>query len=502
MRRGSKLVLLCSAAVVGLVAYFAGWAVSSPVGSSADETRHLASIWCGESGATIECPSSGGQTLNVRLPRLLAEGLQCMGRRLDDAANCQYEIESTEVIEIDYPGYDNYPGLYYDVARLLVGEDLVPSVLRIRVTNGALFALMSVFVLALSRSRSRHALIAMVCVLWAPVSFLVPSVNPSSWSITSSIFLSLSAVLAVEAAEVGRYRSMTSPVFIALVSLVMIAASRYDALLAAPAIVVLAAAIVKRHERACTSLTRKTRLVLTSLAMLSFVLLTILFRFLAVFNDSVEGPPRHHQTVLFHNVFEFPRYVSGFWGADPWNISAQQGMQVPFITQMLSAGITMSILHMAWKRHTGWPRRYFASACGLFACVVLSLHQSAMFYIPKLIQPRYFLPVVIGFIVVFVFSVRADVPSRLLRVVLFLTVLGQSVVLYQNFRRYVIGLREVGNDDLGCLVCSMEDVGWWWTNTSIPPAAVWGVATLGLGVALTAFYQVSQMLSEKSASSS
>ena len=125
-----------------------------------------------------------------------------------------------------------------------------------------------------------------------------------------------------------------------------------------------------------------------------------------------------------------------------------------------------------------------------------------MFYIPKLIQPRYFLPVVIGFIVVFVFSVRADVPSRLLRVVLFLTVLGQSVVLYQNFRRYVIGLREVGNDDLGCLVCSMEDVGWWWTNTSIPPAAVWGVATLGLGVALTAFYQVSQMLSEKSASSS
>jgi hypothetical protein len=69
-----------------------------------------------------------------------------------------------------------------------------------------------------------------------------------------------------------------------------------------------------------------------------------------------------------------------------------------------------------------------------------------------------------------------------------LTFVGQSLVLYQNFRRYVIGLREVGNDDLGCMACSMEDIGWWWSNFRIVPVVIWGVAVIGFGMAMSAVY--------------
>jgi len=489
MKRSVRGALLFLAVSVGFSLYFFGWALSSPLGSSADESRHLTSILCGEVGGRELCEKTGGQTLNVRVPTLVAEGLQCMEGRLDDAANCQAAIGDREFTEVNYPGYDNYPGIFYEVLQLLVGEDVTSSVVLIRVMNGLVFSLLFAAIVTLTWTKRHFIGISVIMVLWSPVSFLIPSVNPSSWSITGAILLPIAIVLLLDAARAKAARSMVVPAVVGALSIGIVASARFDALLAIP---ILLATTILYYKLSPIPTSTQNRWVRTKwligLPVISFFLFTVMFRFLGIFDDPFEGPPRHHQTVLAHNLAELPNYLLGFVGADPWNVSAQQGMRVPAITQMTSVAVVILVMVTAWSRHSVLSRRVFVSATMTVISAVLALHQSAMFYMPKLIQPRYFMPMMIGCLVAFVVTALGHVSKSTLQWCVGLTFVGQSLVLYQNFRRYVIGLREVGNDDLGCMACSMEDIGWWWANFRIMPVVIWGVAVIGFGVAMGAVY--------------
>jgi len=489
MTRSIRGALLFIAISVGFSLYFFGWALSSPVGSSADESRHLTSILCGDAGGRELCEKTGGQTLNVRIPTLVAEGLQCMEGQLDNAANCQSAIDDREFTEVKYPGYDNYPGTFYEVLRLLVGEDVTRSVVLIRVMNGLVSSLLFAAIVTLARTKRHFIAISVIMVLWSPVSFLIPSVNPSSWSITGAILLPISMVLLLDAARAKAARSMIVPAVIGALSIGIMVSSRFDALLAVP---ILLATTILYYKLSPIPTSTQSHWVRTmwfiGLPVISFFLFTVIFRLLGIFDDPFEGPPRHHQTVLAHNLAELPNYLLGFVGADPWNVSAQQGMRVPAITQMTSVAVVILVVVTAWSRHSVLSRRVFVSATMTVISAVLALHQSAMFYMPKLIQPRYFMPIMIGCLVAFVVTALGHVSKSTLQWCVSLTFVGQSLVLYQNFRRYVIGLREVGNDDLGCMACSMEDIGWWWANFRIMPVVIWGVAVIGFGVAMGAVY--------------
>jgi len=489
MTRSIRGALLFIAISVGFSLYFFGWALSSPVGSSADESRHLTSILCGDAGGRELCEKTGGQTLNVRIPTLVAEGLQCMEGQLDNAANCQSAIDDREFTEVKYPGYDNYPGTFYEVLRLLVGEDVTRSVVLIRVMNGLVSSLLFAAIVTLARTKRHFIAISVIMVLWSPVSFLIPSGNPSSWSITGAILLPISMVLLLDAARAKAARSMIVPAVIGALSIGIMVSSRFDALLAIPILITTAILCFKLSLMSTSSQSHWVRTMwFIGLPVISFFAFTVIFRLLGIFDDPFEGPPRHHQTVLAHNLAELPNYLLGFVGADPWNVSAQQGMRVPAITQMTSVAVVILVVVTAWSRHSVLSRRVFVSATMTVISAVLALHQSAMFYMPKLIQPRYFMPIMIGCLVAFVVTALGHVSKSTLQWCVSLTFVGQSLVLYQNFRRYVIGLREVGNDDLGCMACSMEDIGWWWANFRIMPVVIWGVAVIGFGVAMGAVY--------------
>lgn len=487
MRSGRKILLFC-AATIGLSLYFFGWALSSPVGSSADETRHLTSILCGDTGGTELCVQTGGQTFNVRIPRLVSEGLQCMDGRLDDAANCQVAVDVNETTEVRYPGYDNYPGFFYEGLQLLMGENLTRSVVLMRMANGLLASVIFASLFSTAKNTRPFVGISIIAVLWSPVSFLIPSVNPSSWSILGAIALPISVVLLRDAKAAMSIAGLIFHAVTAACSIGLMAASRFDSLLAIPVILLTTTLCWRYEQKTISNKSRCFNFFISGGLVVGFVALTAFFRVLSIFDDPFEGPPRHHQTVLAHNVAELPNYLLGFVGADPWNVSAQQGMRVPELTIMSSVSVLILVMATAWRKHSVVSRRVLGMALLTIVVSILALHQSAMFYIPKLIQPRYFAPLLIGCLVAFIVTTPSQLSKIVLRWSIALTFVGQSLVLYQNFRRYVIGLREVGNDDLGCLACSMEDIGWWWQNFSLSPVVTWAVSVSGLCLALVAVY--------------
>src|SRR6056297_1381167 len=176
--------------VMFLLALFA-WAVTSPVGSSPDDDYHLASIWCagGERDGVCEVDS---QQSDIRLvPESVGFAHECFAYDATVTAACT-EALSERVVATDRVNdvQGLYPGTFYSAMGLLVGPDEQRSVLLMRVANALIaVALLALAVRVLSPA-IRSAVVVVVVVVYVPLGlFIIPSTNPSSWTLTGITFL-------------------------------------------------------------------------------------------------------------------------------------------------------------------------------------------------------------------------------------------------------------------------------------------------------------------------
>ncbi|MCL2595294.1 MAG: DUF2142 domain-containing protein, partial [Promicromonosporaceae bacterium] len=139
-RSRPRLVAAAIAAVMTLGALLAltGWATSSPPGSSPDEDWHLASIWCPtplENSCVTRVNDDG--TTSVELPKQLLYAAVCHAFHPEYSGAC-FDDLPPGLSWTNRLNNGAYPGGFYQVMHAFVGDDLLASVMVMRLANAGL----------------------------------------------------------------------------------------------------------------------------------------------------------------------------------------------------------------------------------------------------------------------------------------------------------------------------------------------------------------------------
>jgi hypothetical protein len=158
------------------------WALSSPVGSSPDDDYHLSSIWCAESVLNPDCKEL---SKGIEIPgQLLAN--KCFAFQLNMNGSCTENLKNESVA---YGQINNlrklYPGGFYSVLSILKSENKTLFVFKVRLFNTVLFiiGLLIIYFMAKDFDFWLKSLFIQIVSLIPLGFFLIPSTNPSSWSL-------------------------------------------------------------------------------------------------------------------------------------------------------------------------------------------------------------------------------------------------------------------------------------------------------------------------------
>jgi hypothetical protein len=158
------------------------WALSSPVGSSADDGFHLASIWCADSVLNPDCKELPN---GIEIPgQLLASG--CFAFKLNVNGSCTENLKNGRVVTEQINNVQKlYPKGFYSVLSIVKSENKTLFVFKARILNTVLFiiGLLIIYLMAKDFEFWLKTLFIQVLSLIPLGFFVIPSTSPSSWSV-------------------------------------------------------------------------------------------------------------------------------------------------------------------------------------------------------------------------------------------------------------------------------------------------------------------------------
>ena len=120
----------------------AAWSMGSAVGGSPDEDYVLTSIWCGTEGNPPYCKFGAGDPNGMILPALVTVPQLCyVAVGQDFSASCQIDIQDQFVETLKF-NLGLYPHSYFNFQRNFVGADVEVSVVKMRLFNSFLAAVL------------------------------------------------------------------------------------------------------------------------------------------------------------------------------------------------------------------------------------------------------------------------------------------------------------------------------------------------------------------------
>lgn len=448
MKRIEWLVALVVAA--GALLCGGAWALSSPVGSSPDDSYHMATIWCvGATDGPGPCRElrdgpEGERT--VKVPGLVGGG-QCYAFDPTASASCQDTLRGTRVstTAVDDGGY---PGGYYRFMHLFVGDSVVKSVLTMRMVNVVIAALLLTAIGLASGPGARRLATYATTVTLVPLGwFLIGSVNPSSWAIIGVTGWGL-ALNAIFGAPTRRRRQVLTG--LALLSAFLAVNARADAAIYT---VIVAVAVCVLHWRAV--LARKWILVVPAIAALMCAWVSLTAGQLGGIADASAESERPATEVVTNLVLEWPTLVGGVFGYSfglGWLDTPMPSLTV------LPALMIVAFVAFSGLAQGGWPKVLACLGVGL-PMILLPLWTlyRIRYVVGESVQPRYLLPllpILVGLMLV------GRQPRSVLRLTRAQGVLisaaltaATGAAIYANIRRYVTGT------DGTMLIDRLE---WWW----------------------------------------
>ena len=293
-------------AVVGALLCGAAWSLSSPVGSSPDDDYHVTSIWCADRDDTQDCargaPSAEGEPV-VTVPGLVASG-NCYAFRNDQSGECQAALpDSVTTTRVDE---STYPGGFYRVMHMFVGDEVGQSVVMMRFFNVALAVGLFLAAMLAGTPTTRRLQVYVVTCAMIPLGwFVTASVNPSSWAVTGVTVLGF-ALHSLFLAEV-RGRAIGNIVLVLLGALLALVA-RGDA---AVFVGVVAVAISVLHWR--TLRARRRLLVIPAAVCLAGLFFLFNAQVSSIASAGAETD-RTRLDTLVALALDFPTLVSGMFG--------------------------------------------------------------------------------------------------------------------------------------------------------------------------------------------
>jgi Predicted membrane protein (DUF2142) len=462
-------VATCLAAFVAL----AGWSLASPSASSPDDDYHLASIWCAQGIDAQRCAPVEGEPDQRLLPYLASGAASCYATDFTLSGACQDAFDTDEPAVATAHGNwgGAYPPFFYAAMSVFVSSDVPTAVLTMRLVN-SLIAVLLVGALAALLPRRRRPLATLPLLLTAvPLSMsILPSTNPSSWSVLGCAVVWLALYVAYE--ETGwRRNGLTA---LALVGTFLGAGSRPDTCLFMMMSIVLVLILRARHLRRA--------LLVTCVAVACLALAGALFlqaglnTALADSFGQIDRSRTLSQLVLM-NLALLPSLWLGIFGSGPLGRTGWLDTPFPPIVPMLTIAVWFPLLLQGTKR------LFPAKAVGL-GLVGAALLVQPMYLLVRSgvlvgqgVQPRYLLPLIVIFTGLCLLGSRGVTarlsPAAYWASVAALTV-AHSVALHIQIRRYVTGL-DVSFVRFG------DDTEWWWSSGP-GPTATWIVASIGFAV--------------------
>lgn len=448
------------------------WALSSPVGSSPDEDYHLVSIWCGHGTNSSLCRTTGKDHIEVLAPKSLVESASCFAFHPEISGSCAPNT-SLELVKTSRSNLDGgYPPIFYWTMNFLTGPDISNSVLKMRFFNICVFLILMGLSVRLVSSTLRKSLVIGPLVCLVPLGmFLIPSINPSSWAITSSIFLWILLTSYFQAET-----KKSKIVFIGLGSIALIigAGSRSDSAIYS-CLAILISIVMSWKEIKLNYLVLIPPFIFSTIAV--FFFFSGHQSSVAIASNSVTSNTGTHSGILINvltNLVLLPQLWAGAfgtWGLG-WLDTAMPG--IVWVTSLfIFAGAVFTGLRFVSKN------KYPSLVILLFALISIPLYVLVISdeNVGAGVQPRYIYPLLI---MLAGLSLYMSKEQQLFNrgqetvIVLGLTV-ANSLALHTNLRRYVTGV-DVNGVNLN------DNIEWWWTGFVLSPMEVWAIGSISFGV--------------------
>ncbi|MDF1605227.1 DUF2142 domain-containing protein [Nocardioides sp. YIM 152315] len=448
MKRTEWLVAL--AVAVGVVLCGGAWALSSPVGSSPDDSYHMTSIWCvGASETSRPCTELGTDpegNLRVKAPALVAGG-QCYAFDPTASAACQEPLvgKRGETSAVDT---GDYPGGYYSFMHLFVGKSVVKSVLMMRMANVIIAALLLTAIGLASASGARRMMAYAVTVTLVPLGwFIIGSVNPSSWAVVGVTGWAF-ALNAVFTAPSVRRRYVLAG--LALLSALLAVTSRGDA---AVYVVITGVAVSVLNWRIL--LARRWLAVIPAVAFAVAAYVALSSAQVGSVAGASAETDRALREVVTNFVLESPALISGMFGYSfglGWLDTAVPSLAAYPVALILGFVFLNGLGQGRWSKALAM----LGIAIPLVALPALTYFRARL-VVGESVQPRYLLPMVPILVGLALVGRQHGSSLRLTRVQGAVISAALSVAtgaaLYANIRRYVTGT------DGAQLISDYE---WWW----------------------------------------
>jgi len=507
--------------IVGAMLWVLAWAVASPQGSTPDEDYHLPSIWCpyGAQRCPIRINTETGHS-EVQVPWTVGTGI-CWAFDPTASGYCTLyaqEWEDTGAGPIPFMVWTyrlnqgQYPGGFYDTMNLfarnsgILNLDVFWTVVQMRVFNGLLaIGLLAGIAYSLPRSGKRLLFYSLLIVAAPMMIFMVASANPSSWSITGLLVAWFGSYAAFRQRSASR---AILPAVLALVGGFMAANARTDS---AAFLMALAVGVAIMHWRflpAKHELRNSLRFGagLWCWAIPPLLLLLGWYGFSAgdhsqVLVDGFYAADRWPPAVLTNNLFQIIGFIQGI----PTPQLNWLDTPMPELT-IVTFGLGWVLLAIwGWgASRANWQKVLtFLGLMLLLLGLPLYLLQISGQLVGLEVQQRYLLPLLPLVLAVSLWRPHKDgapvLPMVYLRIMYVLAVLGQSVALHTQIRRFTRGLQGTWSTYFYTSPRLDFDVEWWLAPLS--PTLTWLLGSLGfalLALGLFAYQKNHSLSPEKS----
>jgi hypothetical protein len=450
----------------------AAWSMGSAVGGSPDEDYVLTSIWCGTEGNPPYCRKDSDRANAMILPIMAAEPSLCF-RQLgqDYSAKCQEGIYNQEISTDFYNSANLYPDTYFRVIRSFVGIDVESSVVKMRLFNSFLAAILIVTASAFVWNRNSDFLLAWLAVIAPVSSYFITSVNTSSWNL---IGVTVFVVSFTSALKNRKKLKLSIPgAAMALFAVWFTNASRYEG----KYVILLLTAAILYSEFAPKRFKLTKKLILIGSPILPVIYLIFeyfskTYNQVSIFNDQrvevSEGITTTANNLLVNNIITLPRFITGFFGS--WGLGWFE-LELPSTVWLFTFQAFLLVTGFALINSTKFHRLIFGALFTTMCITLLYMNQKTFSKVGNEIQPRYFLPFFLGIVIIAAANKTQRYPNSLVITVAILATISNSIALRDTIRRYTTG------QDVFISKSLNNPIEWWW-QFGPQPETVWLIGTL------------------------
>lgn len=395
----------------------------------------------------------------------------CYAFHPDMAGECP--LGTGETVETDRGNFvGQYPNGFYMVMGLFASPSVAGSVIAMRLVNSAIYAAGLAALLFLSRPGGRDNYMLGSLIPLVPLGiFIVASVNPSSWAVTSATLAWASTVEFIRAKE--RPRRVALGVLSALAILLGMAARADSGAYAALAVGLAWLATARFGRRTLVYGAVAGAIIVVALIWTqsrgSFAVLTSI----APMN------PAQPRGGWLARLQDLPALYSGIFGTRGlgWLDTSMRSATWALAGGVFVAAVFWGLRRASWRKITSLA---LIVVIGSAVPIVIATLRYAT--LQESLQPRYFLPLLVlaGMIAV---SEDNDDGPRLhpIQAVVVILALGiaHGNALHTNMRRYLTGIDKKWFN-------LNREVEWWW-SWAPPPMVFFGIASLSFVAAIAVF---------------